>query len=822
MPTYTVRARNGRTYTVKMLKRATAAELEAAVIRQHPEARGPDTSAVRGFALGALKSLDEAATLANEYVPGAEALDRLGQYLGMPSTSAAVAHNEALRAANTRTGFQGAGRIAGDVALTAPLGVAAGGLARGVAGGTRAGQAAATALETQGFKTGLLPTRAAVKEGLAAAPTVVQRLSDLALRGAAGGAMGAATSAATGQDTGMGAAVGALLPTVGSAAFRGVADKILFPFWERVSGQLGVQRAAAIFRNAFNMTIQEAKALARGADADTPFAEVLARAGKNEPTVQALHRMAAEGAGKPVYGALEDAETAANQATLDAMRRGASAGEARAAGMEGKAAANAEYRPAFEDIAARANLGGEVIPGLRGQAGAAEQAAAEQSALARRMAFGSERAETRLGQTDDLGDAFSPEAVNAARGQAGAMGQRAETAAEEAIRLRGEAAAAQQAIADLNSQGITALESRPIAAQIRGLTRQDDVAGDRTLTNALNDLASEIESHGPVIRAGVLDTLYRKAGDRVARFMDNPNDLSGLSKYSGKVLSLVKPMISQAIEGAGGTGYGALKTEYGSAMGEQNRQAFAGTLADIYRGGAGGRTAFKDVVEGATNADLDVVAKGFPQGGPRNWNINEMMGVPGGAQGPSRIPALNKIAGDVGVRNAMAQQADVGQYAAEQLLKAPPNEADIFHRYSPLGLATNLLMGVKTFGAGKAVDFAEMLANSGLTASTQKALVEGLRNGRSVEEMLSTIPLADRAQLARRAQANGMLAARGQAGVSTANVLNTPPRQESEFPPVDPVTGQVLVGVGEYEGQRYPMYGAAAQNRNAFAPVKRR
>lgn len=818
MPTYTVRARNGRTYTVKMLKRATAAELEAAVIRQHPEARGPDTSAVRGFALGALKSLDEAATLANEYVPGAEALDRLGQYLGMPSTAAAVAHNEALRAANTRTGFQGAGRIAGDVALTAPLGVAAGGLARGVAGGTRAGQAAATALETQGFKTGLLPTRAAVKEGLAAAPTVVQRLSDMALRGAAGGAMGAATSAATGQDTGMGAAVGALLPTVGSAAFRGVADKILFPFWERVSGQLGVQRAAAIFRNAFNMTIQEAKALARGADADTPFAEVLARAGKNEPTVQALHRMAAEGAGKPVYGALEDAETAANQATLDAMRRGATAGESQAALMEGKAAANAEYRPRLDEITSRANLGGQVIPSAEAAAARMRNIAGQESRTAARLLTAADRNAALLKESGLRMPAALPrqrEIVAGLENQGVAAGERSVQAGDTARDIA-------QQLADYEAQGIRVLESGPIAAQIRALTRQENVAGDRTLTNALNDLAGEIESHGQIIRAGVLDTLYRKAGDRVARFMDNPNDLSGLSKYSGKILSLVKPMITQAIEGAGGTGFGALKTEYGSAMGEQGRQAFAGTLADIYRGGAGGRTAFKDVVEGATNADLDVVAKGFPQGGPRNWNINEMMGVPGGGQGPSRMPALNKIAGDVGVRNAMAQQADVGQYAAEQLLKAPPNEADIFHRYSPLGLATNLLMGVKTFGAGKAVDFAEMLANSGLTASTQKALVEGLRNGRSVEEMLSTIPLADRAQLARRAQANGMLAARGQAGVSTANVLNTPPRQESEFPPVDPVTGQVLVGVGEYEGQRYPMYGAAAQNRNAFAPVKRR
>lgn len=736
-----------------------------------------DTSALRALGLGALHSLDVAAGLANR-IPGAQYLDRFGQSLGLPSTAAVTAERNAMLARNTRTGYQAAGKLLGDVALTAPIGGLLAAPVRAIAGGTRVGQAAATALESGGFKTGMLPTREAVKAGIEAAPTIVQRLTDMAVRGTAGAVTGAAGSAATDQNAGFGAAVGALMPTVGSATFRVAADKVMLPFFERVSGQLGKQRAAAIFRNAFNMSIEDAKSLARSADGnETSFAQVLARAGKEEPTVQALHKVVAEGAGKPVYGAAVDAETAAHQAALDTMRRGSTAGEARAAGMEAKAAANAAYQPAFQNITARANLGGEVIPAARSAAAGKLAGAEEQSALARRMAFGADRAETQLGQTDDLGDVFNPEAVNAARGQAGAMGQRAETAAQEAIRLRGEAGVVSQGIADLQAQGINELETGPIVAKLKSISKQDDVAGVRPLRNALDDLAGEIASHGPVVRAGVLDAIYRNAGDRVARFMDNPNDLSGLAKFSGKVLSLVKPTITQAIENAGGTGYGALKTEYGTAMGEQGRQKFSGTLADIYNSSpTAGPTAFKNVVEGATDADLGIVAGGFKQGGPRNWNINEMMGVPGGAQGPSRMPALNQIASDIGVRNTMAQQAETGKYAAEQLLKNPPQEMDIFHKYSPLGLLTNALSAVKTMGASKVVDFADMLANSGVSASTQKALVEGLRSGKSAEELLSVIPLADRMQLARRAQNNSMLSARGQFGVSAANALNAPPQ----------------------------------------------
>lgn len=371
----------------------------------------------------------------------------------------------------------GGARIGGQLFGTALLPGLAGKAVARVAGGTKVGKTAATALGSSGFTTGLLPTRAAVKTGLAQAPKLVDRVVDIAVRGAAGATVGAGTSAASGQDVGLGTAIGALMPTVGSATFRTVTDKVLLPTWERLSGQLGVQRAAAIFRDSFNMTIQEVRALARSAQGDTSFAKVVARSGAEEPTVQALFKTVSEGAGKNVYAPLERAETQAQQNVLNTMARGGTEREARNAMLQSKSALGEQYAAAQERAFERANLGGKVIPELEARSAQATQDAATQSELARRMTFGAERAETRLGQMDDLGDAFDPAAVGRERGIAGAMTQRGEQAALGAIGLRGEAAAAQQQIADLAAQGIRALETRPLANQIRAMASAEGEIG---------------------------------------------------------------------------------------------------------------------------------------------------------------------------------------------------------------------------------------------------------------------------------------------------------------------------------------------------------
>jgi hypothetical protein len=659
----------------------------------------------------------------------------------------------------------GGGRIAGQVFGTAPIPGLAGKAVARVAGGTKVGQTAATALGSSGFTTGLLPTRAAVKEGLAQAPKLVDRIVDIAVRGAAGATAGAGTSAASGQDVGLGAAIGALMPTVGSAAFRTVTDKVLLPTWERLSGQLGVQRAAAIFRDSFNMTIQEARALARSAQGDTSFAKVVARSGAEEPTVQALFKTVSEGAGKNIYAPLARAETKAQLDVLNTMARGETGRESRNAMLQGKSALGEQYAAAQERAFERANLGGKVIPKLEARGAQATQEAAEQSGLARRMTLGAERSETRLGQMDDLGEAFDPAAVGRERGIAGAMTQRGEQAALGAIRLREEAAAAQQQIADLAAQGIRALETRPLANQIRAMAGVEGAG--QVQRKALLEVARQIENEGAIIRAGDLDAIRRGVNVTISQ-LNQGLDVGSVNKAAAGVVSQIKPLIDTSIEAAGGQGYGAAKTAFATGSTDLERQAFAGDLAGMFEKGPAGQAEFAATVGGARGTTGTVEAA-FPRGGKRNFDIQEMMGVPGGAAGPSRMPALENIASEVRLNQNMARQAAEGENVAKNLFKFPRQEVDIYHKYSPIGMTYN--------AADSALRFAKILSDAGLDNQIQQTLAKGFRDGRSAEELLMTLPLADRAQVTRRLADNGFLGAKSMLGISSFNAMNTPPDQ---------------------------------------------
>ena len=639
----------------------------------------------------------------------------------------------------------GGGKLAGNIVATLPVGPVLGTVARGVVGGTRLGEAVAAGLESGGLKTGLTATRAAVKAGTAVAPTLGARAVDLAIRAGTGATTGAVSAGLTGDDAIAGALGGALFPTLGSAVARTAADKIIAPAWERLSGQLGKQRAAAIFLKAFNMPYDAVLNLARNAPEGVPFAKVVAQAGKEEPAFQALAAKMAEGPGKHIYGPIARAETQAQQDTLNAMARGGTEREARNALATGRKAIGADYAAAEAKAFERANLGGKAIPRLSAQAVMNEQEAAANSALARRMALGSERVETRLGQMDDLGDQFNPAAINAVRGQAGAMGARAESAAQEAVRLREEANAARQQIADLNAQGINALETGPVAAQIRSLTQAEGLS--KTQRAALNSVAQDIESHGAIIRAGDLDAIRSDANVTIANLLGASTDVGGIKKATADLLGRIKGPIDNAIENAGGVGLKEAKAAFAAGATEGERQGFAGQLAGVFEKDP---AKFARTVRGAYGT-TGAVQEAFPRAGRRNFDVQEMMGVPGGAAGPSRMPALENIAGGVELNSRMAAQAGEGEHLASDLLKNPPQEADIFHKYSPVGMVGS--------AAGALLKFTKILSESGLDRQTQQALAEGFRNGKTAEELLTTIPLADRVQLQRRLAGYGAVRA---------------------------------------------------------------
>ena len=708
----------------------------------------------------------------------------------------------------------GVGNIAGEVIATLPVGAVLGTGVRAITAGTRlarGGEAVATGLGSGGFKTGLLPTREAIKLGEAVVPKLTTRLADIAVRGGTGATTGAATSALVDQDAALGAAFGALLPTAGSMVARTALDKVILPAFERLKGEVGAQRAAAIFRSALNMTVQEAKNLAASLPKGMTFGEGLVRAGKvrtevdnlSEYTVQALQKDAAEGAGKDIYDPMAQAQTAREQSVLNAARGGDTAAKADANLMQRREQASAAYDPAYEAARQRANVGAEVIPSTQAAVDQMRNAAAGATDDVRRFAPATERfakaSETgavepsltnvdflktpeqlRMGQLSDQAEKFTVDQANASLG-AGATARTLE-----------------QNLADLEAQGIRVLRSGPIAAQIRQKAMVEGITADQS--QMLLATADDIAAFGPIIRAGDLDAIYRVGGLKAQTLIQRGNP-TGMAKQTSRLLQDIQPDIAAAFEAAGGTGYSAAKTAYGTEMQDIGRQKFAGELSDIY---GTNESLFADVMGGETGAGKDIVMRAFPGGGKLNFDVNAMLGPKGGAAGPSRLPGLQDIAGNIQVRNEMAQQAGTGSNRAGSLMKNPPVEKDIFALGNLVKTPVSLTTAVANPFAGLGMYILDFINSERVNAATAKALAEGLQSGKSAEELLSLIPRADRAQILRRAVPDVQNRAKSSFGV---NIFNTPP----------PPPGEVLVGEGVGpSGERYPMYGSPSANVNAM------
>jgi len=284
-------------------------------------------------------------------------------------------------------------------------------------------------------------------------------------------------------------------------------------------------------------------------------------------------------------------------------------------------------------------------------------------------------------------------------------------------------------------------------------------------SKTLLDIARQIESKGPIIRAGDLNAIRDEVNVTIGQ-LHQGMDIGSVNKAAAGVVSQIKPLIDDAIETAGGAGFKEAKTAFATGASDLERQDFARGLAGMFKGGETGQAKFAETVGGD---NTEAVKAAFPRAGNKNFDIQEMMGVPGGASGPSRIPALENIAGEVRLNQNMALKEYEGENLAADLLKSPPQEKDIFHKYSPVGM---LSVAGRT-----ALTFAKILSDTGLPTKVQRTLAEGFRNGESAEKLLLTIPLADRAQVARRLVDNGLLSAKAMTGISTFNAMNTPPGQ---------------------------------------------
>jgi len=601
----------------------------------------------------------------------------------------------------------GAGELAAEIAATAPVGGAIAAPLR-AAGAGRLAQA----VQTGGFSTGQ-----AVQKGV----PLTTRAADLGIRTAGGAITGGTTAALINPaEAEAGAATGAALAVVAPPVVGALAKGAGF-LKDAFTGQLAAVKAGKISREVAGDRIGAIRAALAAAPEDLTAAQAAAGVQKN--AFQALGAFAS----KTDDISLKLKQQASDDLAL--LQRMAEGGN------------ETEARSAYEASIKRLN---QLTQDMRNvELGAANQAAQTINQLAPQMQ------QRQAGMVNALrggipvgpplpGQAvISPateaaqQAVTAAKGKPGFLTagtrsqewqQTSDIFADIAKQRRAEAGFLERQIGSLEDYGLRPLDANSITAAIDAKLATPGLRASSNMTKVLSavkdDIANLTAKGGGVIDAHDLYTL-RKEGinERIMQILGQ-TDPKISAKVTRSVLQEVRPLIDDAIEKAGGTGWRDYLKTYAQGMQAIDQKAMAAQAAKLFKDSP------QEYVRLVRGNNPDAVEAIF---GPGSYDIFKEMG--------SKMPTLEKLAVGVERTKQMGEAATAG---AEKLTSVVEDIGRSFPRLPSL-LRRDVTIGNVTF------DELEKRLNKKVAIKLQ----EGMLSGKTALEMLNTLPASERAGVLR-------------------------------------------------------------------------
>ena len=613
------------------------------------------------------------------------------------------------------------GKIGTEVAGTLPIGGIVG---RGVTAVAPRLAPLATAIETGGFRTGLPQATTSLPQ----ATTGLQRVGNVALR-AGGGAIagGAGAAAVNPEDIGTGAAVGAVLPTVGAGVVKlfGQGSGWL---WDAVSGQLGKVKAGEIARKVAGGDLAAIRAA--NAVAAQGGSSGQAAAGIDNATWAALDALAVKQNPASFYsrqGAAQ-ADEVANE--LARLAGGATATESRAVREGSKNALNAITTPMREIELGAAGEAGRIAPGLEAKAAKFEQGAAAKVEDVRRFT-------AAAGRADDWSKTWAPSAMGgdvrslgiprypAAGTYPGQLAVKADQvatdAAESSLRFGEVARDAKSALASLEANGLKPLKTETLMSTLQSKLANPDIGTNRDAAGAITRVSQMLQDWTNKYGIITPEALYaiRKNGVAGAIADLNPGATEDQRrKFAQSVMGYVRPLFDDAIEQAGGTGWGAYLKTFEQGMHGIEEKKLADVARNLYT--SGDKEGFVALVTGRNPKLVEDVF------GSGKYDFAKEMG--------KSAVQFEKIAADIARDKKLAEQATKGGEALSNIIQDATPKFNF-----PPSLSTKIAVarqGLREF-EGK------------VNKATLAALTEGMKSGASANAMLDMLPAKERAKVLR-------------------------------------------------------------------------
>jgi hypothetical protein len=684
--------------------------------------------------------------MGNVMFGGQELLGKGLQLVGATDTGTALAADAARRRAESQAAAAqykqefpiatGAGELGAEVLATAPVGGALGYVVSKAA-------PSATAL-TQAVRTGGFSTGRTVQGGAA-------RAADLGIRAAGGAATGGATAALINpsiDEAGTGALIGAGVATVAPPVVKTLAKSAGF-LKDAFTGRLAAVKAGTISRAAAGDRIAAIRAALAAAPDDLTAAQATAGVQKN--AFQALGAFA----NKTDEMSLKLKQQAADDlAVLQRMAEGGNETEMRRAYEQSIQRLNQLTRDIANVELGAANQAAQTINRLAPQA--QQRQASMVNALRGGMPMGAvsqpqEAArqigplETRLNRpvVGQAGAALPGQAVIspateaaqqaavAAKGKPGFLSagdraqewqQTSDIFADLAKQRRAEAEFLQRQIGSLEDYGLRPLDAGSIISAIDAKLAQPGIRASSNVVKILETLKDDFinltQKGGGVMDAHDLYTL-RKEGinERIMQIMGQ-TDPKISAKVTRSVLKEVRPLIDDAIEKAGGTGWRDYLKTYATNMQAIDQKAMAAEAARLFEKSP------QEYVRLVRGNNPDAVEAIF---GPGSYDIFKEMS--------SKMPTLEKLAAGIERTGAMETAAAAGK---EGFAEAVERAGRTFPRIR------NMLNPKVTF-ANMTMDELEGRLGPKVAAKLQQGMV----SGKSALEMLNTLPAVERGAVLR-------------------------------------------------------------------------
>ena len=639
-------------------------------------------------------------------------------------------------------GYAGAGEFAGEVVATLPVGgflskpiQAAGKAIPSIAKVTTP---LAKSLSSGGFQTGLTPTTLAGKTG-----NVLARL-------VGGTTVGGISSALVNpEETDTGAAIGGVLPFVAPPAVKFLAIGA-GKFIDAATGKLANVEAGKIARQAAGDQINQIRAANGAAPIDITAAQ--AAYGIDNDVYQAFLGFVSGKDKSSYYRVLKDKQKTEQLNQLARLAGGPSLTENLTSVSEFKNALNTLMTPIRETELGAANIAGTLGPKLQGEVTILGQAAADKVQDVRRfVAAGDRAANLATQQVVERGLPTSTARYTYVGELADKADEVASKAAEGSL-LFGQAAQFKQAAFDsLAANGLKPLTAKSVISRINGILRNPEFAGNDVIEGAVKSFGDDVvkwTNNDGVIDAFALDSLRKNSVNAAIEKLRPGLDQTAKKNLAAKVMADLKNPIINAIEEAGGTGYGQYLRDYAANAQLIDRRKLAGKALSMFESSP---DEFIKLVRGN---NPDAVEKVF---GPGSFNIFKEMGAD--------IKPMQQIADELTRDIKIAEQAKAGVKALgfedESLAKKIPG----FVGYKT-AIVKQVIRALENKVSDKTID---VLANAA-------------KSGKSMNEILNTLPADDRIQVlkALKNAANLSGTRAGVAGLTTPPVNALAPEQQNQ------------------------------------------